>query len=70
PLPDPETWMKRLGAWGVTTDTQVVAYDDAGGMTAPRLWWMLRAVEHKAVAVLDGGLQAWLAAGGPLEAGE
>jgi len=41
----------------------VVAYDNAGGMYAARLWWMLRWVGHAAVAVLDGGLAGWKAAG-------
>jgi thiosulfate/3-mercaptopyruvate sulfurtransferase len=70
PLPAPETWMKRLGEWGVTPTTQVVAYDDQGGMTSARMWWMLRAVGHMAVAVLDGGWQAWLASGGAVQSGE
>jgi thiosulfate/3-mercaptopyruvate sulfurtransferase len=43
-------------------DTQVVAYDNAGGMYAARLWWMLRWAGHRAVAVLDGGVAAWTAA--------
>lgn len=69
PLPDPAHWSRRLGEWGVGPETQVVAYDDAGGVTASRLWWMLRAIGHRAVAVLDGGSQAWLQAGYPLETG-
>ncbi len=64
PLPDPARLAQRLGAWGISQDTQVVAYDDLGGMlAAARLWWLLRWVGHDAVAVLDGGLAAWLAAG-------
>ncbi len=46
----------------------VVAYDDVGGWVAARLWWMLEVLGHRRVAVLDGGLQAWLAAGGSLTA--
>ena len=69
PLPETGEWLARIGRWGIGPDTQVVVYDDAGGMTAGRLWWMLRAVGHMAVAVLDGGLPAWTAAGGALEAG-
>jgi thiosulfate/3-mercaptopyruvate sulfurtransferase len=69
PLPEAGDWMRRIGEWGIGPQTQVVAYDDAGGMTAGRLWWMLRAVGHMAVAVLDGGLPAWTTVGGSLEAG-
>lgn len=63
PLPDPARFAAKLGEWGVGSDTQVVAYDDAGGTYAVRLWWMLRWLGHDAVAVLDGGLNAWEAAG-------
>jgi thiosulfate/3-mercaptopyruvate sulfurtransferase len=62
PLPSPGQWAAQLGAWGITPDTSVVAYDDAGGGNgAARLWWMLRAFGHRRAAVLDGGLQAALA---------
>ena len=67
PLPDPERLARTLGAWGIGDDTQVVAYDDAGGAYAARLWWLLRWLGHDAVAVLDGGLGAWTAGGGALE---
>ncbi len=63
PLPDPASLAARLAACGVGNHSQVVAYDDAGGMFAARLWWMLRWLGHHRVAVLDGGLQAWMAAG-------
>ncbi|HRV76745.1 MAG TPA: sulfurtransferase [Thauera sp.] len=63
PLPDPASLAARLAACGVGNHSQVVAYDDAGGMFAARLWWMLRWLGHDRVAVLDGGLQAWMAAG-------
>ena len=68
PLPDPARLAARLAACGVGNHTQVVAYDDAGGMVAARLWWLLRWFGHHRVAVLDGGLQAWLAAGQALDA--
>src|SRR5512144_2135471 len=61
PLPDTRIWLERLGKWGIGPQTQVVAYDDQGGVMASRLWWMLRAVGHKGVAVLNGGLPAWIA---------
>jgi thiosulfate/3-mercaptopyruvate sulfurtransferase len=50
----------KLGAAGVALDTQVVAYDDAGGAFACRLWWLLRWLGHDRVAVLDGGIDRWL----------
>ena len=66
PLPDPLQLAARLGAAGVSSTTQVIAYDDSGGMFASRLWWLLRWLGHQRVAVLDGGLDGWLAEGRPL----
>ncbi len=66
PLPDRAALARALAALGVNADTQVVAYDNAGGMYAARLWWLLRWIGHEAVAVLDGGVGAWRAAGLPL----
>jgi len=64
PLPPIARFVERLGAWGITPDTDVVAYDASGGSNAAaRLWWMLRAVGHARVRVLDGGLPAALASG-------
>lgn len=59
PLPDPATFAKRMGEYGVGPDTQVVAYDNEGGIFASRLWWMLRWLGHDRVALLDGGLPGW-----------
>ena len=70
PLPAPDVFAARLGELGVGDDTQVVAYDDANSSMAARLWWMLRWLGHEAVAVLDGGFKAWIAAGGAVESGE
>ncbi len=70
PLPAPEVFAKRLGELGVGNDTQVVAYDEANGSFAARLWWLLRWLGHPKVAVLNGGIKAWIAAGGTLESGE
>lgn len=64
PLPDPQRLAARLGEIGIGNATQVVVYDDAQGMIAGRLWWLLRWLGHDRVAVLDGGWQAWCAAGG------
>lgn len=61
PLPHLQTFALRLGALGIDNARQVVAYDSSGGAYAARLWWMLRWAGHDAVAVLDGGWQAWTA---------
>ncbi|MBA3549066.1 MAG: sulfurtransferase [Nannocystis sp.] len=66
PLPTREDFVDTLQTWGVHSGTQVVAYDAHGGMYAARLWWMLRWVGHRAVAVLDGGLSVWQAHNGTL----
>jgi thiosulfate/3-mercaptopyruvate sulfurtransferase len=59
PLPDAEAFCARIAALGVRSQSQVVAYDDAGGFYAARFWWMLRWVGHERVAVLDGGFDTW-----------
>ena len=66
PLPDRADFARRVAALGVDTETQVVALDGQGGVYAARLWWMLRWLGHRNVAVLDGGIQAWQRAGGAL----
>jgi thiosulfate/3-mercaptopyruvate sulfurtransferase len=67
PLPDAEAFSEVLGRWGWTPRTQVFAYDAASGANAAaRLWWMLRLIGHRDVAVLDGGLPAWNAVAWPL----
>jgi thiosulfate/3-mercaptopyruvate sulfurtransferase len=65
PLPDWQDFADRLSRWGIHQDTQVVVYDQGSGAYAARLWWLLRAVGHQRVALLDGGWAAWQAAGGP-----
>jgi thiosulfate/3-mercaptopyruvate sulfurtransferase len=70
PLPAPHTFAARMGQLGIGKHTQVVVYDDANGSFAARLWWMLRWLGHDAVAVLDGGFKAWIAADGELQSGE
>ena len=59
PLPDIAGFARRMSACGVDASTQVVAYDNEGGIFASRLWWMLRWLGHDKVAVLDGGLAGW-----------
>ncbi len=66
PLPDVDKFRALLGRLGIQPGTLVVAYDSAGGANASRLWWMLRAVGHNRVDVLDGGYPAWVAAGHPV----
>ena len=65
PLPTPAAFAARMGEVGIGDDSFVVVYDDAGAGVAARLWWMLDALGHREVAVLDGGWQAWVAAGLP-----
>jgi thiosulfate/3-mercaptopyruvate sulfurtransferase len=66
PLPAREAFIDTLRNWGVNQNSQVIVYDAQGGMFAARVWWMLRWIGHEAVAVLDGGLPAWIAEGGQL----
>ncbi len=66
PLPSAEAFAGVLATLGVTRDTVVVAYDDAGGAMAARLWWLLRWFGHGGGRVLDGGVGAWTASGRPL----
>lgn len=68
PLPPPQALAERAGAWGIAPDVQVVCYDNQGMPYAARAWWLLRWLGHTAVAVLDGGVSAWLAAGAVLSA--
>lgn len=65
PLPAREDFSALMRAHGVGPATRVVAYDASGGMFAAHLWWMLRWLGHEHVMVLDGGWQAWQAAGLP-----
>jgi len=69
PLPRRNLVAAWLGRIGVDNATQVVVYDRNGCNYCGRLWWMLKWLGHDAVAVLDGGLQAWQAAGGAVESG-
>lgn len=64
PLPDPDKFRASLQRLGVRWDTPVIAYDQGPGMYAARAWWLLRAVGHPDVRVLDGGWAAWRAFGG------
>ncbi|KPC49776.1 sulfurtransferase [Amantichitinum ursilacus] len=66
PLPAPLWLAARLGSLGIGNNSRVVAYDASGGMYAARLWWLLGWLGHDNVQVLDGGFQAWQAAGKPI----
>jgi thiosulfate/3-mercaptopyruvate sulfurtransferase len=66
PLPAPAAFAATMRRIGLRDSDFVVAYDDVGGWVAARLWWMLETLGHEAVVVLDGGAQAWVAAGGEL----
>ncbi len=73
PLPAPEVLAARLGALGIGDEHLVIVYDDPSkgqGFYAAHLWWLLRFLGHDAVRVLDGGITAWIAAGGRLEGEE
>ena len=69
PLPSREKLSAWLSSVGFTNDMQAVVYDRQGANYCGRLWWMLKWAGHDAVAVLDGGLQAWQAAGGAVASG-
>lgn len=68
-VPSPGMLVAVLARLGVGEGVEVVTYDSGGGIWAARLWWMLRAIGVPA-AVLDGGLEAWEAAGRPLASGD
>jgi len=67
PLPDPEELIVKLKKWGVNNTSQVVCYDDMSGAFAARMWWLMKWFGHENVAVLDGGIEKWTAAGLSLE---
>jgi thiosulfate/3-mercaptopyruvate sulfurtransferase len=69
PLPERAVFAQRMAELGLDDDMLAVVYDRNACMYAGRPWWMLRWAGHAAVRVLDGGLQAWQAAGGALESG-
>jgi thiosulfate/3-mercaptopyruvate sulfurtransferase len=69
PLPCPVDFVAAMRRAGVSADRPVVVYDAATSLPAARAWWLLRHYGHPDVEVLDGGLAAWVAAGGPLAGG-
>lgn len=71
PLPNtllsPEAFTQSCQRLGINRDSKIVVYDNLGVYSSPRIWWMFRIMGHDQVAVLDGGLAAWIAAGLPHE---
>ena len=70
PLPNREKFATWLSSVGMDNNMQAVVYDRNAANYCGRLWWMLKWAGHESVAVLDGGLQAWQAAGGAVNSGE
>jgi thiosulfate/3-mercaptopyruvate sulfurtransferase len=70
PLPSLQRLQASAQRWGIRQDDLVVAYDATGGLAAARAWWLLRWGGLADVRLLDGGLDAWLRAGGPMEPGD
>lgn len=68
PWPDARAFCTTLGRWGVAPTTQVIAYDAGDGAFAARLWFLLQALGHRTVGVLDGGWARWTALGLPVDA--
>jgi len=69
-LPDADSFTRELRALGLNQESRVVVYDSMGMFSSPRAWWMLAAMGCANLALLDGGLPAWKAAGFALQAGE
>jgi thiosulfate/3-mercaptopyruvate sulfurtransferase len=69
-FPPRDLFAREVGALGIDNRTHVVAYDTPGLYSAARVWWLFRHYGYDNVSILDGGLKAWKAAQGPVEAGE
>ena len=67
PLPRPDAFAETMARAGIGAETHVIAYDDRGGATAARLWWLLRYFGHANVSLLDGGIVRWIAENRPLQ---
>jgi thiosulfate/3-mercaptopyruvate sulfurtransferase len=70
PLPSLQRLQACARRWGIRAGDEVVVYDASGGLAAARAWWLLRWGGLTDVRLLDGGLDAWVAAGGSLETGD
>ena len=62
-MPNTSHFQKQANALGIRNDAQIIVYDDQGLFSAARAWYMFRSMGHKNVAVLDGGLPAWIQSG-------
>ena len=69
-LPSADLFSREVSKLGINQQDSIVVYDSQGLFTAPRAWWMFRAMGHTNVAVLEGGLPAWEQAGHPIESGK
>ena len=69
-MPDADIFTKHMQALGLNDDQMVVLYDQSGMLSSARAWWMLRYFGHHNVAILNGGLPAWIDAGGITESGD
>jgi len=67
PLPDIQTFSKKLRAAGVNQHSAIVVYDDSRMAYAARAWWLLRYYGHQQIMILDGGFNSWVAAGGAID---
>lgn len=62
-LPNPEQFEEAARGIGISNSSKIVVYDNLGVYTSPRVWWMFKAMGHEDIAVLNGGLPAWIAKG-------
>ncbi|PCJ91252.1 MAG: 3-mercaptopyruvate sulfurtransferase [Hyphomicrobiales bacterium] len=67
-LPSPADFGKTIGQLGISNEDHVIVYDGMGLFSAARIWWMFKTFGHKTVSILDGGMPAWVTAGGATEA--
>ncbi|MGB2303819.1 MAG: sulfurtransferase [Candidatus Puniceispirillales bacterium] len=68
-MPDAEVFTRHMSALGLDSDQKIILYDQSGMLSAARAWWMLRYFGHDHVVILDGGMTAWIDAGGTTESG-
>lgn len=66
-MPSADAFTKASKTIGINANSKIVIYDNLGVYSSPRAWWMLKVMGHETVAVLDGGLEAWIASGGETE---
>lgn len=66
-MPSPQAFTRACQSLGLNSNSKLVIYDNLGLYASPRAWWMFRTMGHKYVAVLDGGLNAWISEGGETE---